>query len=188
MPWDAIIAGGLPTLAFVLLAYFLYTAVGSIGTVISSDIQESRRAELEALAQIRQSNLQIAAEIQRSSLVFAQGVDTDLRNRRIDAYQKLWQMTELLPLYPRRDEVSNRELRSLSEGVRDWYFRVGGIFMSTNTRDAYFLLQQDLQSQIAAVDTDTISDEVYERIRERCSTLRTELTDDLLSRRAAPVI
>ena len=47
MPWEAILAGGVPTLALVLVAYLLYTAITKAVEAASSnflDVQKSLRA------------------------------------------------------------------------------------------------------------------------------------------------
>jgi hypothetical protein len=186
MPWEAIIAGGFPTLLLVLFGFLLYTAIGKAGDAISKRIEQDRAAHLDSIQKVHESNLQLAQEAQKTFLAFTQSVDTDLRQRRFDAYQKLWQMTEIFPLYPIRSQVRYGDLLPFAEELRDWYFKVGGILMSKDTRDTYFKAQNELKGHIAKNRSDIIEDEVYEHIRMACSRLRTELTDDLLSRRDAP--
>ena len=100
----------------------------------------------------------------------------------------LWTLTEAFPRYPARKPVSYDALLPFSESLRDWYFRTGGILLSVHARDAYFAVQGELRLHIDKRRTDRLEDEVYDAIRDRCSDLRTELTDDLLSRLAAPEV
>src|SRR3954453_19183075 len=97
MPWEAVIAGGFPTLAFVLFGYLLYTLITNASAAFSNTFQEARKAEREAAAearraergaldQVRVSNLQILMEVRKSSLAFIQTVNSDLRSRRFEVY------------------------------------------------------------------------------------------------------
>lgn len=166
MPWEALLAGGVPTLAFVLVAYLLYTAITKAVATASSNFLDA------------QKNLR----------AFTQTIDSDLRARRFDAYTPLWTLTEAFPRFPARRPVSYDALLPFSESLRDWYFRTGGILLSVHARDAYFAVQRELRLHIDTGRTDRLEDEVYDAIRDRCSALRTELTDDLLSRLAAPEV
>jgi hypothetical protein len=69
--------------------------------------------------------------------------------------------------------------------MRDWYFDTGGIYLSADARDAYFGVQKAVQEVLAAGAAGPLDDPTYDRVRACCSTLRTELAEDLLSRRAA---
>src|SRR5215208_2073776 len=71
--------------------------------------------------------------------------DKDLRTRRIEYYIELW--SYLLPLarYPEAGPLSYDNVQQLSMALRDWYFKGGGLFMSRETRDKYFNLQDGLK-------------------------------------------
>jgi hypothetical protein len=64
----------------------------------------------------------------------------------------------------------------------------GGMYLSTEARRAYVSLQNHLNAlvneQHDGLDTE-LPLETYDSIQERCSSLRTEITRDLLSRRRA---
>ncbi|MFQ8433724.1 hypothetical protein [Amaricoccus sp. W119] len=198
MPWDAIIKGGFPTLVFALFGYLIYTLITNAISALSKEFEATRTAEREAIAEdrrstrsaldeVRTSNLQIAMEVRQNWLAFAQSVDIDLRARRFEVYKPLWQLTEKFPQYPRRNHVSYDTLLPFSESLRDWYFQTGGILLTDSARDAYFAVQKELKLYIDKDRTDELEPDNYHRIRAKCSFLRTELTRDLLSRRAAPV-
>jgi hypothetical protein len=70
----------------------------------------------------------------------------------------------------------------------DWYFERGGIFLSESARDAYFEVQKCINASLEKNQTGRVSDHDYKAIRALCSALRTELTNDLLSRREAPSV
>jgi hypothetical protein len=109
-------------------------------------------------------------------------VDESLRDKRVAVYQKLWQTTEILPKWPRRTDVTYEGLTQFSQGLRDWYFREGGMYLSRQARKAYGELQ-DTIVELGTSKTGPITDPVYDEVRDKCSQLRTELTDDILSRR-----
>jgi hypothetical protein len=71
--------------------------------------------------------------------------DKDLRGKRRDAYAALWKILQPLAKYSPPAPVTPELLKQLSADLRQWYFEVGGLYMSANARDAYFALQDELQ-------------------------------------------
>lgn len=115
-------------------------------------------------------------------------IDLDLRKRRLEVYPELWEATALLPKWPRAQGVTYEALLALSQSLRTWYFQRGGIYLSRTTqRDAYSPLQDALAEVLKINTAGPISDEHYDVVRERCSTLRTALTNDIESRREGPI-
>jgi hypothetical protein len=121
-------------------------------------------------------------------------IDESLQETRTELYKELWEKTGLLPLWPKNDSVTYQDLSSLSEEFRDWYFHQnqGGMYLSSKARDAYGRMQKGIQkilkqhsSRPNAQASDRLSPNDYDKIRDRCSKVRTELTKDLLSRRRA---
>jgi hypothetical protein len=100
--------------------------IGAIGVVVG------------AAASIIVARLRVPQELQIE-------YDRDLRARRIEHYTKLW--SSMLPLakYPPPDPLPYDNVRQLSMTLRRWYFRGGGLFMSKETRDTYFNLQDGLK-------------------------------------------
>lgn len=120
-----------------------------------------------------------------NALSYRAKVDEGLRDTRLALYRALWKKTELLPKWPRRTDVNYENLHKLSEELRDWYFGDGGIFLSRAARRAYGKLQDTIGEILAGRPKGEITDHDYEETRLRCSDLRTQLTEDLLSRRGA---
>lgn len=119
-------------------------------------------------------------------------VDEGLRDKRIELYSLLWQATGKVPMWPKRDDLTYTELRELSSAFRGWYFDdKGGMFLSSAARKAYEGVQVAITAQLAAraqarlSDAEVISDPDYTAVQQAGSALRTQLTKDLLSRRAA---
>jgi hypothetical protein len=113
-----------------------------------------------------------------------QDIDVDLRKSRIEVYAQLWESTALLPMWPKASGVTYAQLMQFSESLRTWYFEVGGMYLSRSThKNAYSPLQEALKGLLQSHLSGGISDEHYESIRKRCSTLRTALAGDIESRR-----
>lgn len=119
-------------------------------------------------------------------------INESLLEKRTESYKILWDKTRLLPSWPRDATVTYEKLIKLSEDLRDWYFDGGGIYLSRNSQKLYAFLQmiiteivkENKEGVIASNEDD--KDNEYDKIRKACSTLRTSMTDDLLSRRGAP--
>ena len=129
-----------------------------------------------------------AEETHKKQLELAGSIDLDLRQRRLSAYSEVWGKMRLLPKWPSAAEVTYKDLRELSSEFTKWYFDGGGMFMSSEAREAYGRLQDEIKK---VLDTDEIDPGSgiggeYEAVREKCSQFRSAITDDLLSRRAAP--
>ena len=120
---------------------------------------------------------------------FRSRIDENLREKRLEVYKILWKETSVLPKWPRNPDVTYKNLNELSKRFRDWYFNEGGIYLSTQARKAYEVVQDRIS---AAVDKHQheLNTPItygkngdYESIRDACSKLRTELTRDLESRK-----
>jgi hypothetical protein len=170
MSWEAFLAVALPIV------------LGGIGYLLKTAVDNSA----SHIGAVSESNRRIAEELRRNTVAFAQGIDTDLRNRRLEVYKVLWALTAALPQYPARAPLTVAGLLAFSEKLRDWYFETGGIFLSTDARDAYFEVQKSVRAVLDTGASGQVDDATYDGIRTRCSRLRTELAEDLFSRRAAP--
>jgi hypothetical protein len=69
--------------------------------------------------------------------------------------------------------------------LKTWYFEKGGggIYLSRRSRKRYGAVQDALAAALTGDPKGNVPDPVYETIRVKCSALRTEMTEDLLSRR-----
>ena len=111
--------------------------------------------------------------------------DKDLRERRLLVYRSLWAYLEPLAKYARPGPVSGAVLRQLSEHLRHWYFADGGLYLSDDTRDAYFKLQEALVNYLAGCmdEHQDLGESEFEVIRQSGSCLRTWMAKDLGTRR-----
>jgi hypothetical protein len=117
--------------------------------------------------------------------------DADLRKSRLAVYPSLWRALEPLAKYAREPPgfPDREEIGRLSIALRTWYFETGGIFLSAESRQAYF----DLQDALTVVVTSerwTVSElaeeldkDTFEALRHLGSWLRTTLTYDVGTRR-----
>ncbi len=107
-------------------------------------------------------------------------LEVDLRRQRLEAFKALWALSEPLAKYGRTGPAATAtpaSMEKLSGDLRHWYFAQGGMFLTDESRDAYFGFQDALQSVVqGAVSKDqALDEEVREQIREKGSLLRTSL-------------
>jgi hypothetical protein len=69
-----------------------------------------------------------------------------LRVERLESYKLLMKLMKKLPKYPEPIPLSYTELRTLSQTFADWYYEEGGgLFLSKNSREHYFDLQDGIK-------------------------------------------
>lgn len=90
----------------------------------------------------------------------------------------VWTLTKLLPKWPRNDRLTGKDLRGFSEDLRDWYFGGGGMFLSHESVKAYKNLQNELTGYLTGQEdlAKPLLIPDYDRVRDFCSALRTELS------------
>lgn len=107
-------------------------------------------------------------------------IDESLHERRLESYRRIWQHTALIPKWPRATELTYEELHDLTGTLRDWYFTDGGMYLSHQARRAYGKVQKAFTG--VAAKSGKVAKDDYDAVQRKCSALRTELTNDLLSR------
>jgi hypothetical protein len=122
--------------------------------------------------------------VAKSALDFRTKVDEGLIKTRTDVYRVLWKKTALLPKWPRAENVTYEKMEDLSKQFRQWYFEEGGIYLSRKTQRAYASLQDTISNVVEASSPGKVTPKDYDHVRDKCSSLRTEMTEDLLSRRS----
>lgn len=106
-----------------------------------------------------------------------------LTAERAAAYKRLWELTGVLPKWPRARNVPYSRLREFSSDLRDWYFSgAGGLFLSRSAHSAYSAVQNTLEAILSKRVSGMISAEHYDEVRELCSALRTELARSIGAR------
>ncbi len=176
MPWETIFAAavGSSLTTTILIVVGVYAARSIIDGAVDSGVERYKLTLQQALKAF-ESALELGAQI-----------DIDLRDRRTRAYKYLWQHTEILPKWPRNPDVTYRDLYEFSETLRDWYFRTGGMYLSRDSQKAYADVQETIRETLEGDYEGQLQDEHYDAIRGRCSSLRTQMTEDILSRKPAP--
>lgn len=152
----------------------------------------------------------------RRAAELSTGIDVGLRTARETVYAELWCLTGKFPKWPRARDITYADLLGHSKTMQRWYFESGGIYLSSEARKAYGRVQVAIASVLSdkvemalhkdesgednysskgldAIDrfvkdgNSVIEDSEYTKVMRRSSSLRTELTNDLLSRRSAPL-
>jgi hypothetical protein len=128
-----------------------------------------------------------AGALVKNALDVRRAIDDSLRAKRELLYQSVWKQTGLLPRRPRTDTVSYAQLSELAVGIRDWYYDGAGLYLSGGSRRAYSAVLDILEEvRKRGQPEKPLTDDDYEEARRACSTLRTWLTRDLVSRRGSP--
>jgi hypothetical protein len=110
--------------------------------------------------------------------------DKKLQETRLEAYLKLWAMFEPLARFGRVKPITHAVLLDVSNQTRNWYFQVGGIYLTQASRGPYFrwkeLMQPLLDGPEYARSPDTpIEERELEPVIKASSALRTSLSDDI---------
>ncbi len=101
-------------------------------------------------------------------------------------YPLAWKITGALPRRP-SSALRFDELERIAADLEAWYYEEGGIYLSGGARRAFSAALDTLHSVMNSKDEEpTLSPEQYAEVRGSCSTFRTWLTRDLLSRSRAP--
>jgi len=108
-------------------------------------------------------------------------LDQSVHEKRLELYTDLVDAAADLALYfPRAEAVGPEECRAMGESMRVWYFKGGGLLMSTEVRNAYFTLARALTRASLAKrlsvpllpkDADNISEKTIKDYRDELKTL-----------------
>lgn len=170
-----------------LILLALIVVLGVLALVLKVvEIRQRKGIEshFQRLEDAHRDELSRLAENQQHVMRILESSDTDLRTRRIEAYRPLWLFTAKLPQWPRA-ELSCGDLLQLSRDLRDWYFNSGGLFLSRSAMRRYRLLQDALTAFADEDPRARLESDEYDEVRHLCSRLRTQLTNDVRSRREA---
>src|SRR6185295_3376603 len=88
------------------------------------------------------------ATLSKARLYLAIVYDKELRENRLAAYKELWKQLKPLARYTPETPLTHQVVKETSESMRDWYFDLGGIFLSRESRGPYFALKQRMQEII----------------------------------------
>jgi hypothetical protein len=127
------------------------------------------------------------ATLSKSRLDLAIVYDKELRENRLEAYKELWRRLKPLARYSPETAATYQIVKDASESMRDWYFDLGGIFLSRESRDPYFALKRTMQAIIDDPDLQkekerALEDPWIEPLLEQGRVLREALSNDIGSR------
>lgn len=118
--------------------------------------------------------------------------DRKLRSERLDAYRELFKRLKPLARYSAEKPLTYKIIRDTSEDLRDWYFDVGGIYLSKESRTPYFNLKGTMQKVIDTEEfkspplSETASNDfecLVEQVLQEGKLLREYLANDIGTRR-----
>lgn len=131
-----------------------------------------------------------------SALATREKVSEEMRQLRLTSYPALWKLTGDFSRWPRMTNTYV-DLDALHGQLRSWYYDVGGLHLSENSRARYGDVQalMDVHLRVHDHDTttpaqadETVSGGAYESLMDACSALRLALTEDLESRKQRSVL
>jgi hypothetical protein len=106
-------------------------------------------------------------------------LELELRRQRLDAFKKLWTISQPLAKWGSAEPVTPAVVARLSRDLCKWYFEEGGMFLTDSSRDAYFRFQESLQSTIESnaksPQSSVLDATVFESLRQKGSDVRTTL-------------
>lgn len=123
----------------------------------------------------------------------------ELRSWRLKSYPAVWRLTSAVPRWPHSDPAY-RDLWSLHYRLREWYYDVGGLYLSENARARYGDMQELLDVYLAPRSRDDATPvpqpasrtawehSPYKALMESFSAFRTALTEDLATRRSRSIL
>jgi hypothetical protein len=112
--------------------------------------------------------------------------DKELRKDRLNAYLKLWPKLKPLARYSPPSPVSHKLVKETSEDMRNWYFDIGGVYLSRESRGPYFELKKTMQKIIDHPEIPekdgSLPGEWVATLHDQATVLRTALSDDIGTR------
>ena len=113
--------------------------------------------------------------------------DKELRQERLAVYQDLWKRLKPLARYSVERPLTRQVVRATSDSMRDWYFDVGGIYLSQRTRGPYFDLKEAMQLVIDSPEwrkepDQVLPDQTLQPLLKCGSALREALSNDIGTR------
>jgi hypothetical protein len=108
-----------------------------------------------------------------------------LRTERIEAYRKLWALTEPFSSHGWKERaITHAEANRLSSELNHWYYTEGGLFLSEEARATYFALRDSLTdvAQSQPPESTVTEADYWNIIQKPSSALRTALAEDVGTR------
>ena len=127
------------------------------------------------------------ATLAKSRLELSIDYDKELHTNRLTAYKDLWPRLKPLARFSVERPITHKIVKETSEAMRDWYFDVGGIFLSRAARTPYFDLKKAMQEiiddkNLLQTPDKPLGDERLKPIHHYSKGLREALSNDIGTR------
>ncbi|MFY9824312.1 MAG: hypothetical protein WAM82_23250 [Thermoanaerobaculia bacterium] len=127
------------------------------------------------------------ATLSKARLDLSMEYDKELRANRLAAYRELWKLLKPLARYSPETPLTYQVIKETSESMRDWYFDLGGIFLSRESRAPYFALKHKMQEIIDNPELqkreDPLDAKWIKPLHDKGTILRETLSNDIGTRR-----
>ena len=116
--------------------------------------------------------LQTASESTRKKT----SADAEVLSKRRAAYEALFRLLKPFARYDRNPKLDKAQLKEISQNMRDWYFDMGGLYLTDDCRAPYFSLKDILKSTIEISATEKVEPDA---LISAASRLRAFLREDI---------
>jgi hypothetical protein len=116
--------------------------------------------------------------------------DKDLRNQRINVYKDLWRRLDLVARYDRPKPLNASTLQELTVSMRQWYFEIGGLYLSEESRKTYFDFKKTIEKLLKSSKYEAgelLNPQDTTIVLDQASLLRARLTKDVGTRKSSPI-
>ena len=139
-----------------------------------------------------QKHKQTLMEEMRRKILELRGVyDLDVRKNRITAYQSLWKILSDVGFFSAQDKLNSDGAIKSIEKLIDWYYQVGGLYMTEESYNKFRLLLDNLQLMIDNIlhkDCDKdLPQDVQDKLKKFGEDLRQSLVEDVGTRERAMI-
>jgi hypothetical protein len=113
--------------------------------------------------------------------------DIDLRNKRIEAYTKLWEYLKPLAFFSSKEKYTYDELEKLSEELTTWYYGLGGLVMSSSSQKFYVQFQKEITQKMEIYSkisrTAGLPPEKVQELKDKASEFKSKTIQDVGTRK-----
>ena len=145
-------------------------------------IRQNRLADLISHGQRIRPDVAWGIALGAQSTQRSQNSDPEVLKTRRSVYEQLYRLLKPLARYDLPEPVEVETLKRITVAMRDWYFDVGGLYLTDHGRGPYFELKEAIKVVLEHPQyqsTQQITEEDYNTLVQAASKLRAALRDDL---------
>jgi hypothetical protein len=176
-----------------LIAPVSAAAITGVGTYLATVKQKNKESQLQVDKAKSDKELEVQKAKSDKDLEWHKKItelmvqyDTDLRNKRIEAYKGLWMELKPIEFFSLRRNLTTEGVEEVATKLKNWYYDVGGLFMTNDSNSKYL----DFNTSVFQITKDVISadrpkplpDAAQDQIRSKAESIRESLINDVGTR------